>query len=384
MIDRVKTKGKTIASVFMILSLVLIAIPTDLIGQPTTHTVQKGDTLWSICEKYYGDSTLWPKLWEMNPFVTNPHLLKPGDKITLIEKEDISKKKAVADKAPKEAAKPTPKMKGIDMGLLTNTSTMGYLSLTKVEPWGEVYASAKSELGAEKGDKIFINFRNRSDVKPGDQFRVAKPMPVRHPLTDYPMGEIISFRGAVVVKEHLKQEFFLAEVTEVFVEFGVGAIILPFEPLSKCVQPMATDSKLYGNIVGLKDDRKIVGAGTVVYLDSGFKDGIQRGQVFDVVRITRIAPPALRMTNFEEIVNEVGSTFLKSQYLTDFWKALSEGEKLYDYPVGKIMVIESRPDSSTAIVLSTSEDLYTGAFIKGFSWSETPEFLLNLPTCPLE
>ena len=383
MIDRVKAKSKTIASVFMILSLILIAVPTDLGAQPSTHKVQRGDTLWSICEKYYGDSTLWPKLWEMNPFVTNPHLLKPGDLITLIEKEDMLKGRG-AEKPSKEAAKPVPKMKGIDLGLLTNPATMGYLSLTKVEPWGEIYASTKSELGAEKGDKIFINFKNRAGVKPGDEFRVARPIPVRHPLTDYPMGDIISFRGAVVVKEYLKEDFFLAEVTDVWLEFGVGAMILPFEPLSKCVQPMATDPKLYGNIVALKDNRKIVGGGTVVYLDAGFKDGIQRGQVFDVVRITSIAAPAFRLGNFEAIVNEVGTTLSKHEYLVDFWKELNEGTKLYDYTVGKLMVVEARPVSSTAIVLSSSEDLYTGAYLKGYSWSETPEFLMNLPACPLE
>jgi len=383
MIDRVKTKGKTIASVFVILSLILVAAPTDLLGQPSTHKVQRGDTLWSICEKYYGDSTLWPKLWEMNPFVTNPHLLKPGDMITLIEKEDMAKKK-VLEKPSKEAAMSVPKMKGIDLGLFTNPSNMGYLSLTPVEPWGEIYASTKSELGAEKGDKIFINFKNRAGVKPGDEFRVARPIPVRHPLTDRPMGEIINFRGTVVVKEHLKEDFFLAEVTEVWIEFGVGAFILPFEPFSKCVQPMATDPKLYGNIVALKDDRKIVGPGSVVYLDAGFKDGVQRGQVFDVIRITRISAPAFRLSNFEEIVNEVGSTLSKHDYLVDFWKELNEGTRLYDYTVGKLMVVESRPVSSTAIVLSSTEDLYTGAYIKGYSWSETPEFLMNLPSCPLE
>ena len=383
MIDKVKTKGKAIASVFMILSLILIAIPTDLTAQPSTHKVQRGDTLWSICEKYYGDSTLWPKLWEMNAFVTNPHLLEPGDVITLIEKEDMAKKK-VAEKPSKEAAKPVPKMKGIDLGLLTNPATMGYLSLTKVEPWGEIYASTKSELGAEKGDKVFINFKNRADVKPGDEFRVARPMTVRHPLTERLMGEIISFRGAVVVKEPLKEDFFLAEVTEVWIEFGVGAIVLPFEPMSKCVQPMATDPKLYGNIVAVKDDRKIVGPYSVVYLDAGFKDGVQRGQVFDVVRIIRISAPAFRMSNFQEIVNEVGTTLSRNEYLVDFWKELTEGTKLYDYTVGKLMVVESRPVSSTAIVLSSSEDLNTGAFLKGYSWSETPEFLLNLPSCPLE
>ncbi len=383
MINRVKTKGAAIASVFMILSLILIAVPTDLRAQPSTHKVQRGDTLWSICEKYYGDPALWPKLWEMNPFVTNPHLLKPGDIITLIEKEDMLKKKVPSEKLSKEVAKVAPKIKGIDLSGLTTPSTMGYLSLTKVEPWGEIYGSTKSEIVSQKGDKIFINI-NRSAVKPGDEFRVAVPIPVRHPITDLELGDIISFRGKVVVKEPLQQDYYLAEVTDVYSEFGVGAMILPFEPVSTCIQPLATDPKLYGNIVALKDGRKIMGRNSIAYLDAGFKDGIQRGQVFDVIRICKIPPRDLKRSSLEETVNEVSSTLSKQEYLADFWSELTEGKKLYEFPVGKLMIVESRPESSTAIILSSTEELVNGAFIKGFSWSAPPEFLVNLPSCPLE
>jgi hypothetical protein len=46
----------------------------------TTHTVQPGDTLWSISHKYYGNRNLWPKLWEINRFnTTNPHQISVGD-----------------------------------------------------------------------------------------------------------------------------------------------------------------------------------------------------------------------------------------------------------------------------------------------------------------
>ena len=70
--------------------------------------------------------------------------------------------------------------------------------------------------------------------------------------------------------------------------------------------------------------------------------------------------------------------------MADFWTKINEGKSLYEFPIGKLMVVESRPNSSTAVVLSASEDLYPGTFVKGFSWSETPEFLKNLSTCPLE
>lgn len=386
MINRVKINGKAIASVFMILSLVLIAVPTDLMGQPSTHKVQRGDTLWSICEKYYGDAFVWPKLWEMNPFVTNPHLLKPGDIITLIEKEDMLKGKTLPGKPPRAF----PRMKGIDLGRLTTPSTMGYFSRTKVAPWGEIYGSTKSGLVAEKGDRIFLQM-NRGSVNPGDEFRVAKLIPVWHPTAerlplDPPFGDVVSFRGSVVIKELLQQDYYVAEVKEVFSEFGVGAIILPFEPMSNCIQPLATEPKLYGNIIAAKDNRKIIAKDSVVYLDSGFRDGIQRGQIFDIIRITKIPSENLRVGDFEELVDDSFSSGLsRKQYLADLWAKLTQGEIThYEFSLGKLIVVESRPDSSTAVILSSTEGIATGTFIRGFSWSEPPEFLANLHTCVVE
>jgi LysM repeat protein len=81
---------------------------------PAKHIVQKGDTLWGICEKYYGNPNLWPKLWQMNPFVTNPHLLNPGDIITLLE-EEAAKKAEAEKKPPVEPEKKSPVMQGIDL-----------------------------------------------------------------------------------------------------------------------------------------------------------------------------------------------------------------------------------------------------------------------------
>jgi len=50
---------------------------------PELHVVQKGDTLWSLCSKYFGDPWRWPRLWAANPSITNPHWIFPGDIIRL-------------------------------------------------------------------------------------------------------------------------------------------------------------------------------------------------------------------------------------------------------------------------------------------------------------
>lgn len=50
---------------------------------PDYHVVQDGDTLSGVCEYYYGDLYLWPKIWSYNPHITNPHWIFPGDRIRL-------------------------------------------------------------------------------------------------------------------------------------------------------------------------------------------------------------------------------------------------------------------------------------------------------------
>ena len=45
--------------------------------------MQKGDTLWGICDTYFHDPWRWPKVWALNPDVTNPHWIFPGQTIRI-------------------------------------------------------------------------------------------------------------------------------------------------------------------------------------------------------------------------------------------------------------------------------------------------------------
>ena len=49
-----------------------------------SHEVKKGDTLWKIAEHYYGDGSLYPKIFEANrDILKDPNLIKVGQKLRI-------------------------------------------------------------------------------------------------------------------------------------------------------------------------------------------------------------------------------------------------------------------------------------------------------------
>lgn len=68
-----------------LISAAVVAMPLELRpDHPQTYVVKRGDTLWDISGRFLTSPWRWPDLWRANPQVRNPHLIYPGDVLTLV------------------------------------------------------------------------------------------------------------------------------------------------------------------------------------------------------------------------------------------------------------------------------------------------------------
>ena len=58
-----------------------VSVRTD---HPDEYVVVKGDTLWDISGRFLDKPWQWPAIWHANPQIENPHLIYPGDIISLV------------------------------------------------------------------------------------------------------------------------------------------------------------------------------------------------------------------------------------------------------------------------------------------------------------
>ena len=164
---------------------------------PKTYTVKKGDTLWDISSTFLRDPWLWPEIWQVNPQIENPHLIYPGDTLTLAYGADGTPELRLERGA---ASKLSPRVRSEPLeGAITAIPydiVAAFMSKPSVLERGQVknspyvVSSREQHLAAAAGNTIYA--RGQLDGEAGTRFNVIH---VGEPLVDPEDNKLVGYAG---------------------------------------------------------------------------------------------------------------------------------------------------------------------------------------------
>jgi hypothetical protein len=130
---------------------------------PDTYVVQRGDTLWDIAGRFLKRPWLWPEIWQANPQVRNPHLIYPGDVLSL----------AYLDRM---AVQPGPQV-GQPINAIPLSDVEPFLKNLRVvdrfEQMPYVVGLEDDRLRSSEGQVAYV--RGLAGAQPGQRFAVVRP-----------------------------------------------------------------------------------------------------------------------------------------------------------------------------------------------------------------
>ncbi|MFC7300613.1 LysM peptidoglycan-binding domain-containing protein [Cognatiluteimonas weifangensis] len=166
MAAKLKRLSQGLRTVFAValLTVATYAAAVEMRGDhPDRYVVQRGDTLWDIAGRFLQKPWLWPEIWQANPQIQNPHLIYPGDVISLAYLDRVAVQPGPREGAPIDAiplVQVEPFLK--DLRVVDGFEQLPY-----------VVGLEEDRLRSSQGQLAYV--RGLPDAQPGQRYAVVRP-----------------------------------------------------------------------------------------------------------------------------------------------------------------------------------------------------------------
>jgi len=346
--------------------LSVVAIADTLIlkdNHPDTYKVVKGDTLWDISAHFLNSPWLWPRLWQANSQIKNPHLIYPGDLLTLIW---VDGEPRLSRKRLKKLS-PTPRLqeKHAAIPTIPLASISAFLSRDHViDPL--LLADAPRLLGDAKATPRFLEgdvFYGQGQYDTGKLYGVYRlGENYIDPVSNEFLGKQLIFIGHSEVSknpnvsgtEQVTPHDFISSSREA----RQGDLILPipeYETLPAYFLPQSVAKTMKGQILGSLNNSRAIAKWDIVVINKGRRDNIQIGSMFSILQ----SGPGILINKTRVVYQDDASRFSKI------------GSPDINIPaerVGELLVFKVYDKVSIAMVMRSTEVMAANYKIQGLEF----------------
>jgi LysM domain len=363
-------------------------------GAPDEYTIQKGDTLWDLSQKFLNNPWYWPKIWSLNPGIENPHWIYPGNKLRIVPGEGGALPAQVQAEEPEAGIDATalnspeeplpgvspdtnlslPTTPDLDVvgrnsregkassnlvsvsGKLTfapppviSVRSSGLVSSEEMRAAGTLEASFEEKQMLATYDTAYARFDDDVPAKPGDKLLIFRPEgPIVHPVSHRTLARQTKTVGVVKVLS-IQGSQATVQIERTFEEIERGDMVRPWEPQEKRIAPRPNTADVVGRIVrAVNPGLTEYGEVTEVFIDRGSADGVEEGNTFAVVRQG----------------DGLSNAMVTGSYTAGRQGALSNKAEVPEENVGLLLVVDSREHMSTAVVVKSIRELEPGDFVE--------------------
>ncbi len=294
------------------------------------YEIVRGDTLYDISQRLFGDSRYWPKIWALNNRkISNPHWIRPGAEISFVPGTGTSlpgvriadvggtrdfrtqetasdfsgAPSSVADllredrRSPEWRDLPRQTWEHVPLALPPTVDAQGFdrssrvkikvntgfeleaiAATEKIEPLGHISGSRSNSKNLSTGDTVFIIAD--SELQVGASYAVTIDPVVLKSRKSTRTGFSYAVAGEIKIIG-VKEGLFIGTITKSKFFLTRGAMLMPNPPRVPALQPQTGPAPLEGVIMFDKRFGTYAAAqGKNVFIDRGTDDGVQPGMVF--------------------------------------------------------------------------------------------------------
>jgi hypothetical protein len=243
------------------------------------YTVQKGDTLWDLSQKFSDTPWQWPEMWKENSQIANPHRIYPGQRIRLYRRRGAQgygekgrlKDKTVADK---------PELTNMLDFHFASIDRVGFIRKDPLESLGTIFKVEGRKEMISTGDLIYIRPSDKASLAKGRTFTIYRTLlPIKAKDTDELIGIQHYLAGAVEITI-VRPDFVLGRVIATYRPIKIGDLLMNYPRRLPQIEMQQSPAGLEGQVIGSEEHQSMFGENAIAFIDKGEQEGVRPGQLY--------------------------------------------------------------------------------------------------------